>query len=158
MKRIILIGIALSSILSAAPPTSTTAPVSITDCYLLPDATRPTVRATPGLAGGSGGGIWRGAITLRNETNQELHLKGAVVHVLDGYGKPLFDIAPQCTARVACRSVTIFPLRADYLGGVSVFTFSCDVTVVGPDGQDQRVKLPPLDPASSGKPNKVPGY
>jgi hypothetical protein len=156
MKRI-LACLTLTQVLSAAPDIPTT-PVSVADCYLRPDLSRPTARASPGLSGGTAGGSWSGSLTLRNETTQDIRVKGAIVHVMDGYGAPLFDIDPHCEVLIFCRKTTNLPLRADYFGGVSVFKFSCDLTLVGPEGKDQLVKVTAVDQAPIRKSQKMPGY
>lgn len=142
-------------------PTAVTAPISITDCYLQADLTRPMVMATPANRmppSASGNGNWRGAMTLRNDTDSEVCVKKLQVHVLDGYGKGLVDVDCPCLSKIAPRKTAAFPFQATYNGGVSVFTFSCDATVTS-NGQDQVVKLGPFDPNGSGPAQKKPpGY
>lgn len=146
----------------AGLPTSQTAPISITDCFLQADLTRPMVMATPANGqrpGASGNGNWRGALTLRNDTDRPIVVKKALVHVLDGYGKPLVDVdCDNCACTLAPRKTGAIPLQAAYNGGVSVFTFSADVTV-NQDGQEQVVKLGPFAAKTSAPlQKKPPGY
>ncbi|MBX3167248.1 MAG: hypothetical protein KF760_07540 [Candidatus Eremiobacteraeota bacterium] len=154
MKKTIFVVLAATAMLGAQPPL----PLSIADCYLMPDLTLPGVRATPGLSGGPGTGWWNGSIQLKNETASDIRVKSSIVHVLDGYGKLLFDIDPKTYVLIPGRATSSLPLRATYLGGVSSFKFSCDLTVEGQGGKDQLISLPMMGPASGASSKKIPGY
>lgn len=144
----------MARLLSAQTPP----PIGMVECYLQPDLTRPSARSTPGLTGGPGSGQWSGQLKLHNNSNQQLFIDSAIIHVLDGYGKPLFDIDAKHSGIILCRKDLTFPIRAEYFGGVSSFKFTCDLTVKGPDGQVQVYKQL-SQPESSGKKNqRIPGY
>jgi len=151
MRRIFLL-LALVKLLRADPAP----PVSVTECYLQPDMSRPSARHTPGMDGGPGSGRWSGQLKLRNETSENQFVEAAVVHVLDGYGKPLFDIDPKHKGLIPCRKEITWPIQAEYFGGVSSFKFSCDITVKAANGQIQV--YPQLPVAEAKKPTRLPGY
>lgn len=121
--------------LIAGAPADPVPPIGLGDSYLILDA--PTDFVPLPI-------YWHGALTLKNTGPVDLTTKTMVVHVLDGYGKPLFDIEPD-QVKLPQRRATVVPLSASYSGGVSVFKFSCDLVLVDSRGTQTTVKLGPVD-------------
>lgn len=135
-------------------------PVTMVDCYLRADSGLPSAGATPGFTGRAGAftSVWRGEMTLRNETGAAVNFKTLTVHVLDGYGKPLFDLPPMTVAPLAAHQTVKVPLQANYQGAVTVFQFSADGMVSSPDGKDQPLHLGAASGNSPKLPTRLPGY
>jgi hypothetical protein len=158
MRRRILALLVCFPALAWAAPNLPLTPVTMTECYLIPDIS-PTGRSTPGYGGTStiGGSTIRGNCTLQNETDRTVEVRKVVVHVLDGYGRQLFDITPTGLCPIPPHKCAVLSLMANYPGAVSIFQFSGEVTTAGPDGKDVVNFLPPRDSTLKGKKGGI-GY
>lgn len=101
------------------------------------------------------GGL-RGALTFRNDSGQSLTKVKVNVHILDGYGRPIFDYPNPEIARMQPKQVeTISIYRPVYAGSVAIFQLSADVDAQGAGGP-QHFVLPPHD--ATGGNNYAPNY
>lgn len=138
---------------AAAPPS-----VTFTDCVLRADVS-PSARATPGLGGNTSLNLV-GTATFRNDSDQPLVIKSALIHVKDGYDKPLFDLGPYNLPSIPPRQMRSISLSYYYPGAVSVFRFSSDLVICSAGGPDTTLALTPqTQQAAPGKSRPtVPGY
>ncbi len=143
-----------SMVLAAAP-----ASVTFTDCVLRADIS-PAARATPGLGGNTSMNL-TGTATFRNDSDQPLVIKSALIHVKDGYDKALFDLGPYNIPTIPPKQMRSISMSYYYPGAVSVFRFSSDLVIATSGGPDTPLSLTPQSqaaPAKSTGSNKVPGY
>lgn len=141
-----------STALWAAP-----ASVTFTDCVLRADIT-PSARATPGLGGNTSMNLV-GTAVFRNDSDQPLVIKSAMIHVKDGYDKALFELGPYTIPSLPPRETRSISLSYYYPGAVSIFRFSSDIVVTSSAGNDTSLSLTPQSQPAAGKSgSKVPGY
>ena len=145
---------ACTTALWAVPPA-----VAFMDCSLQADRT-PSARTTPGLSGGSTSFNLVGSAVFRNDTDQALAIKSAIVHVKDGYDKALFDLGPYNIPSLPPHEMRSITLSHYYPGAVTVFRFSSEIVVSPPVGNDVNLTLTPQSQGAAGKSgsSKVPGY
>ena len=154
-KTICGITVLMAGMAMAAAPAS----VTFTDCVLRADIS-PSARATPGLGGNTSMNL-TGTATFRNDSDQPLVIKSALIHVKDGYDKALFDLGPYNIPTIPPKQMRSISMSYYYPGAVSVFRFSSDLVITAPGGPDTTLSLTPQSQAAPGKStgsNKVPGY
>lgn len=86
-----------------------------------------------------------GTVTLRNETSKTLTLRTAVLHVMDGYNNALFDL-PIDTYTLGARQTVRIPIVRYYAGGVGIFRFRGEFTLVGQEDPEPLI-LEPINQA-----------
>lgn len=90
-------------------------------------------------------GALRGALTFRNDSTQELTKLKVTIHILDGYGRPIFDQPVQEIARMKPAQMETIPIyRPVYAGSVAIFQLSADIDAQTSGGV-QHFVLPPHD-------------
>lgn len=114
-------------------PAACAAPgLTIVDCSLAREILGTNNRA------GQYGNL-RGNVRLRNDTDLALsHLK-VKLHVLDGYGKQLFDLDAGEIAQLKPHQQSDLPLYTPYSGGVMQFQMSAEVAAQSTQGPQSFV-------------------
>lgn len=102
-------------------------------------------------------GSLRGYVRLRNDTDLDLTRVKVKVHVLDGYGKPLFDLDPGEIGQLKPHQQGELSLYSTYSGGVMQFQLSADVTAHSPQGE-QKYTLAARDVGLPSAATKPPGW
>ena len=97
-----------------------------------------------------------GTVTLRNETSKAVTLRTALLHVMDGYNNPVFDL-PIEPYTLGARQTVKIPVVRYYGGGVGVFRFRGEFTVVGREDPKPLI-LEPIHQAPLVPAGQFPGY
>ena len=102
-------------------------------------------RENPDLTYDSG---LRGNMVIRNDFGAELKQVKVVVHVMDGYGRPIFDVPQPPIARMQPNQTETIPLFfASYSGTVALFQLGADIDAESAAGP-QHFALAPHDAAA----------
>lgn len=99
----------------------------------------------------------RGAFTIRNDSGVELKNIRVTVHVMDGYGRPIFDHpVPEIRRMQTNQTETIPIFRPVYNGTVALFQLGADIDAEAA-GARQHFVIPPHDAAAGYGPNDKSG-
>ena len=94
----------------------------------------------------------RGGMTFRNDSGLVLKKVRVVVHVLDGYGRPIMDLPQAEIKQLGPKQVQSLPIYVPvYNGTVAIFQLGADVDAETPTGP-QHFQLPAQE-AAGAKPN-----
>ncbi|MBN9414974.1 MAG: hypothetical protein J0I12_06015 [Candidatus Eremiobacteraeota bacterium] len=94
----------------------------------------------------------RGGIAFRNDSGVPLKKLRVVLHVLDGYGRPIMDLPQPEIAQLGPKQVQSLPIYvAAYSGSVAIFQLGADVDAETPTGPQHFVL--PAQEAAGPKPN-----
>ena len=138
----------LTILMLSLPAVCVTPGLTLTNCSLTRETTSTSNRSQQY-------GDLRGFVRLRNDSELNLtHLK-VKVHVLDGYGKQLFDLDPPEIAQMKPGQQSEVSLYSPYSGGVMQFKISLEVIAQSPQGQQSftgaaRDAAPPVSSKPAG--------
>ena len=112
-------------------------------------------RENPDLAFDSG---LRGNLTIRNDYGVELKHVHVTIHIMDGYGRSIFDLPAQEIPRMQPNQTETIPIfRATYNGSVALFQLGADIDSETATG-NQHFVVPPHDATGGYGPNYKSGY
>ncbi len=96
----------------------------------------------------------RGNLRLRNDSGKMWTDAEVLVHVMDGYGAPIYNFKGPVFPKWGVREQNDIPIfQPGYRGGVRVFQLGAEVNAKM-EGQAVHFETPPTD-ASGGTPTKV---
>ncbi|MBN9418563.1 MAG: hypothetical protein J0I12_24140 [Candidatus Eremiobacteraeota bacterium] len=138
----------LTILLLSLPAVCATAGLTLTNCSLTRETTSSSSRSQQY-------GDLRGFVRLSNDSGLNLTHLQVKVHVLDGYGKQLFDLNPPEIAQMKPGQQSELSLYSPYSGGVMQFKLSLDITAQSPQGQQSytvaaRDAAPPVSSKPTG--------